>query len=158
MKEVDYIRATNVARAKIALEIVRDIMPGFDGVVTEEDHTKVRKILSGWTDGLFAAITDREGEQSTSASNPSITTPKAGIEVTYGNGKTEYGPGVNINLTGEEVANAINAWLLTHGVSINGPRTTTVNGVRCEVGQVYVDPSGLVIADGEKFSGRGAQN
>lgn len=75
--------------------------------------------------------------------------------VKHGGGTTEYGPGVSIELTGDEVAIAIDAWLVSHGVHVRGPRTITVNGELCGSGHVYVDPSGFVIADGMKISGRG---
>ena len=79
------------------------------------------------------------------------------MRIAYGNGPTEYGPGVNIALTGDEVAIAIDAWLVAHGVHVDGPRTVTVNGELCESGRVYVDPSGFVITpQGRKLSGRGA--
>ncbi len=77
------------------------------------------------------------------------------MKIKYGNGKTQYGPGVSINLTGDEVATAIDAYLVAHGIYVNGPRTITVNGELCDKGHIYVDPSGFVIANGEKFSGRG---
>lgn len=77
------------------------------------------------------------------------------MQVKFGEGTTEYGPGVRIYLTGDEVATAIDAWLVSHCVHIDGPRTIRVNGERCEVGEIYVDPSGLVIYGGERFSGRG---
>ena len=77
------------------------------------------------------------------------------IEVKYGNGMTEYGPGVEINLTGNDVAIAIDEYLESRGIIVNGPRTIKVNGDLCEVGYVYVDPSGEVIANGERYSGRG---
>jgi hypothetical protein len=79
------------------------------------------------------------------------------MEIKYGEGKTKYGPGVSIELTGNEVATAIDAWLVAHGVHVSGPRTITVNGELCQTGHIYVDPSGFVIADGEKFDGRGPQ-
>lgn len=75
--------------------------------------------------------------------------------VKHGDGQRKYGPGVSIELTGDEVATAISAWLVAHGVHVNGPRTVTVNGELCTSGRVYVDPSGFVIADGVKISGRG---
>ncbi len=75
--------------------------------------------------------------------------------VKHGEGRTEYGPGISVELTGDEVATAIDAWLVAHGVHVSGPRTVTVNGELCESGHVYVDPSGFVIADGVKISGRG---
>lgn len=77
------------------------------------------------------------------------------MEIKYGDGKSEYGPGVSIELTGNEVATAIDAWLVAHGIRVNGPRTIWVNGDLCRRGHVYVDPSGFVIAGGERFSGRG---
>ena len=50
---------------------------------------------------------------------------------------------------------AIDAFLVAHGIYVSGPRTVSVNDELCESGRVYVDPSGFVIADGEKHSGRG---
>jgi len=75
--------------------------------------------------------------------------------VKHGNGQTHEGPGVSIELTGSEVATAIDAWLVAHNIYVKGPRTITVNGQICKDGHVYVDPSGFVIADGEKLSGSG---
>ena len=75
--------------------------------------------------------------------------------ITHGKVRTEYGPGVSIELTGAEVARAIDAWLVAQGVHVSGPRTVTVNEALCESGNVYVDPSGFVISEGVKISGRG---
>lgn len=77
------------------------------------------------------------------------------MQVKYGTGTTQFGPGVSIELSGNEVATAIDAWLVAHGVHVSGPRTVTVNGALCEAGHVYVDPAGFVIADGNELSGRG---
>lgn len=77
------------------------------------------------------------------------------MEISFGKGKTKYGPGVQIDLTGAEVATAIYAFLTAHGVYISGPATISVNGELCESGEVYVDPSGFIISDGEKWSGSG---
>ena len=77
------------------------------------------------------------------------------MKINYGKGTTQYGPGVEINLTGEEVAIAINAYLAAHNIYIVGPRTIRVNGELCETGMIYVDPSGYVTAKGKSFSGRG---
>ena len=77
------------------------------------------------------------------------------MDIKYGNGRSEYGPGVSIELTGEEVATAISAWLVAHKVYVIGPRTITVNSDLCSYGHVYVDPSGRVVANGEEFSGKG---
>lgn len=74
----------------------------------------------------------------------------------HGSSKTEYGPGVNIDLTGGEVAAAISAYLVAHDVHVDGPRTITVNGELCERGEIYVDPSGFVITpQGHRLTGRG---
>lgn len=81
------------------------------------------------------------------------------MKIDYGKGKTEYGPGVEIKLSGNEVARAISAYLVARGVHVNGPRTITVNGELCNYGRIYVDPSGFVInKKGKKLSGRGKGN
>lgn len=80
------------------------------------------------------------------------------MKIKYGAGTTEFGPGVNIDLSGDEIAIAIGAYLVAHNVHIQGPRTIKVNGELIEDGYVYVDPSGYVIENGVKFSGRGPYN
>lgn len=77
------------------------------------------------------------------------------MDVRFGNGPTQYGPGVNIELTGDEVANAIETWLVAHNVHVGGARTITVNGDLCEAGRVYVDPGAFVMVDGKRWNGRG---
>jgi hypothetical protein len=77
------------------------------------------------------------------------------MNIQFGKGKTEYGPGVQINLTSEEVVYAIYAYLMAHKVVIDGAATITVNGKKIEYGGMYVDPSGSVIAKGERWSGTG---
>lgn len=77
------------------------------------------------------------------------------MEIRHGGGVTKFGAGINIEMTGDEVAQAIDAYLVARGIHVSGPRTVTVNGELCERGRVYVDPSGFVIAGGERFSGRG---
>jgi hypothetical protein len=77
------------------------------------------------------------------------------MEIKYGPGTAKYGPGVSIELTGDEVATAIDAWLVAVGVCVRGARTIRVNGELCDDGRVYVDPSGFVVANGERISGRG---
>jgi hypothetical protein len=77
------------------------------------------------------------------------------MNINYGRGKTEFGPGVEISLTGDEVATAISAYLVSHGVYVNGARTIRVNGDLCEFGEIYVDPSGSVVHDGVRYTGRG---
>lgn len=77
------------------------------------------------------------------------------MEVKYGAGQSKYGTGVQIDLTGDEVAIAIAAYLVTRRIHINGPRTIRVNGEQIQDGWIYVDPSGFVIHNGEKLDGRG---
>jgi hypothetical protein len=77
------------------------------------------------------------------------------MKIKYGNGNTEYGSGVKIELSGEDVALAIEALIVSRNIHISGPRTISVNGSLCHFGGVYVDPSGYVIAKGKKISGRG---
>lgn len=77
------------------------------------------------------------------------------MNIKYGAGKSEYGPGVDIELTGAEVATAIETYLTAHGIYHQGSRTILVNGELCRHGRVYVDPSGFVIAGGQKFDGKG---
>ena len=81
------------------------------------------------------------------------------MEIKHGNVFTEFGPGVVVNLTGEEIATAISAYLTAHNVYINGARTIKVNGTLIKYGYIYVDPSGFVIDNnGVKLSGRGPYN
>ena len=77
------------------------------------------------------------------------------MKIQYGKGKTKYGPGVLITLSGSEVAIAISAYLVSHEIYVGGPITVKVNGDLCESGSVYIDPSGFVIANGEKLNGDG---
>ncbi len=77
------------------------------------------------------------------------------MDIRHGDGKTEYGPGVLIELDGNELAVAIDAYLVAHRIHVNGPRTTTVNGALCAHASVYVDPSGFAMVDGTRFNGRG---
>jgi hypothetical protein len=77
------------------------------------------------------------------------------MKVKRGKGKTKYGPGVEIKLSGREVATAISAYLTAHQIHVSGAHTITVNGSLCWDGKVYVDPSGFVVAKGKKHSGRG---
>lgn len=77
------------------------------------------------------------------------------MKISYGLGTTEEGPGVQIVLTGEDVANAILTWLVAHDVHIFGPRTIRVNKELCQSGYIYVDPSGKVMHKGEQWDGHG---
>jgi hypothetical protein len=53
--------------------------------------------------------------------------------------------GDKVELTGDEVARAISAYLVAQGVHISGPRTITVNGELCQKGEVRVDPTGYIL-------------
>ncbi len=77
------------------------------------------------------------------------------MDIQYGKGTTQYGPGVSIDLEADEVARAIHSWIVGQGVHIDGARTIMVNGELIDQASIYVDPSGFVIANGKKFSGRG---
>lgn len=77
------------------------------------------------------------------------------MKVKYGNGKTQYGPGVSIILSGDEVAIAIHAYLVANGIHVDGPRTITMNGELMSKTKVYVDPAGFVIYDGKRYNGKG---
>lgn len=78
------------------------------------------------------------------------------MDIKFGKGTTVYGPGVSINLSGDEVALAITAWLVAHSLHINGPRTIMVNGELCKKAHVYVDPSGFVMSpESHRWNGRG---
>lgn len=77
--------------------------------------------------------------------------------VKFGDGKTEYGPGIEVLLTGSEIATAIEAYLLSHGVRVSGARTIRVNDELCEQATVYVDPSGFAMVDGIRYNGNGAK-
>lgn len=76
------------------------------------------------------------------------------MKIKRGCGESEFGPGVNIELTGDEVATAIDAYLVAHDIHVQGPRTIMVNGELCEFGLVYVDPSGSAIYNGKRRLGR----
>ena len=80
------------------------------------------------------------------------------MKIDYGNGTTEFGPGVSINLTGDEVATAIYTYLAAHNVHVRGSATITVNGQLCDGGHIYVDPSGFVVAKGDHYPGRGRRD
>jgi len=75
------------------------------------------------------------------------------MKIKYGKGKTKFGTGVNIKLSGSEVAMAIHTYLTAHNVHISGASTIRVNGELCEKGSIYVDPSAFVIVNGKKWEG-----
>ncbi len=77
------------------------------------------------------------------------------MKIKKGKGTTKYGKGVDIILSGEEVARAIMTYLTAKDVHISGARTIRVNGEPCESGRIYIDPSGFCIdKKGKKWDGR----
>lgn len=56
------------------------------------------------------------------------------MEVGFG-GQDETWAGVDIELSGTEVAAGTGAFLVAHGIHVSGPRTVTVNGEPCKVGR-----------------------
>lgn len=75
------------------------------------------------------------------------------MKIGYGEGKTKYGSGVSIDLSGEDLASAIDLYIYSKGYYVEGARTITVKGELCEQANVYVDPSGFVIYNGERYDG-----
>jgi len=73
------------------------------------------------------------------------------MKIKHGKGTTEYGPGVDIKLTGEELAIAVELYLFAHDVHIRGARTITVNGELCKKARIYVDPSGYAMHKGKQI-------
>lgn len=65
--------------------------------------------------------------------------------------------GIYIDISMDEIAIAIDAYLVAHGIVVRGPRTISIEGLslsQYERVHIYVDPSGFVIdADGNKFNG-----
>ena len=60
---------------------------------------------------------------------------------------------LNIELTGNEVEIAIDAWLVAQSIYVDGPRTITVNGKLIGRGEVHIASEGFVIHEGIKHSG-----
>jgi hypothetical protein len=56
MTETEYIAATNLAKTRMAMQVVLDILPGFDGVTTDAEQAAILKILSNWAEGLYVKI------------------------------------------------------------------------------------------------------
>lgn len=77
------------------------------------------------------------------------------MEILFGKEKTKYGPGVQIDLTGNEVAMAIYNYLTSQNTHVSGVTTITVNGELCEYGGVYVYPSGRVVTNSGTYNGKG---
>lgn len=76
------------------------------------------------------------------------------MKIKKGKGTTNFGRGINIKLSGNEIAAAIYAYLCAHDVHISGAATININGGLIDNGSMYVDPSGFIVAFGKKYSGR----
>lgn len=50
------------------------------------------------------------------------------MNIRHGKGRTKYGPGVDILLTGNELAQAVLDYIAARGVDVTGPRTVTGRG------------------------------
>ena len=79
------------------------------------------------------------------------------VQLGTGTGTTHHGPGVEIKLSGNELAEAVDLWVYSQGVVVRGPRTITVDDELCrgKNGRVYVDPSGFVMYKGKRYNGTG---
>jgi len=77
------------------------------------------------------------------------------MNIEYGKGTTEFGPGVDVTLTGGDVARAIYAYLVAHDIHVCGAATMRIAGELIGDCGIYVDPSGKVISDGVEWSGCG---
>lgn len=56
MDDSDYIKATNYEKVRITMEIVRDMVPDFDGIITSVDRALVMSILERWEHALHASV------------------------------------------------------------------------------------------------------
>lgn len=59
MKESEYILVRNLSNITTALNLLRDTLPGFDGVVTEKELKATRSQLAEWQDKIHQKI-DKE--------------------------------------------------------------------------------------------------
>lgn len=79
------------------------------------------------------------------------------MEIKKGKGKTNYGAGIEISLSTDEVAMAIYQYLRgNYDVQINGASTILVNNVQLSQYKthIYVDPSGEVKWGDKLYNGR----
>lgn len=69
--------------------------------------------------------------------------------------KVHYGSNIMsaaIELNEKDVTLAIEAYLITQGVSVSGPRTIRVNGKAIEHSLIFVDSTGSLKYDGEEYN------
>ena len=79
------------------------------------------------------------------------------MKIYYGKGKTEFGPGVQIDLNSADLYYAISAYLMAKKVYISGPATFKINNdiLTDTAASIYVDPSGFVRKKSKEYHGRG---
>ena len=58
MKEADYINATNLAKTRMAREIIRDILPG-DPHILDSEHAFLMRALDAWQSRLERATSSQ---------------------------------------------------------------------------------------------------
>lgn len=76
------------------------------------------------------------------------------MEIKRGGG-AHGGPGILIELSGNELSAAVDRYIAQHGVQVRGARTVRVNGLNCACATVFVDPSGSVVSGNCDFTGQG---
>jgi len=59
--------------------------------------------------------------------------------------------GIVIDLSGVEIAEAIETWLAANGAIVSGPRMITVNTSVLKFGRIHVDRAGAVEYGGKRF-------
>ena len=55
MTEIEYIKATNRVKVSLALQIMKDILPGDEYGITDEKYHEITKRLSSVQDELLAS-------------------------------------------------------------------------------------------------------
>lgn len=82
MTETEYITATNRVKITLAIAMLRDVLPGFDGVTTKENMPPIMRQLIEMEGALFGKIKiQKVPDQST----PTTDAPQAkGSEVDRG--------------------------------------------------------------------------
>jgi len=78
------------------------------------------------------------------------------MDINYGNGTSDVGPGICIRLSKEDVERAIQDYLDLKDVKIQGDYSIAVSGVRVTGAEINVDAFGVVEHEGREYSGRGS--
>lgn len=63
MTEQEYIAATNLTKIRAAAAVLRDIIPGFDGVVTDETIGPIRSGLAELQERLNKKVSAMCGDE-----------------------------------------------------------------------------------------------